>query len=98
MKTEELEQSESLNSEQEKQNNVELNSNNEVIEIPDTPFKGVKINDRWWIVLGNQAASGHTFESSVKLIHYVNQKPWELLLTAAQIIADNVVKNKIGVK
>lgn len=96
MKTEKSKLSESLKSEQENQNNVELNSNNEIIDIKGTPFRAVKMKEVWWIVLGNQAISNKTFKDPKKLIQFVNTKPWELMLTAAHIIANNIIRLKLS--
>ena len=87
---------ESLKSEQENQNNVELNSNNEINDIKGTPFRAIKMKEVWWIIFGNQALSDKVFEDPKKLIQYVNTKPWEIMLTAAHVIANNLIKLKLS--
>ena len=85
-----------MNSEQKNQNKVELNSNNEIIDIKGTPFRAIKIGKVWWIVFGNQAVSDKVFEDPKKLIQYVSTKPWEIMLTAAHVIANNLIKVKLS--
>lgn len=62
--------------------------------IEGTPFTGIKVKDKWIIVMGDEVASGKRFETLIELEQYVECKPWELIVTASNIFGRIVEKNK----
>lgn len=62
--------------------------------IEETPFTGVKGNKGWIIVMGNQMASGKTFDNLNDMKAYIDEKPWELIVNACAIFNEILNTNK----
>lgn len=81
-----------MNSVRENQNNKVSVSSEEIIDIVGTPFRAVKISGMWWAAFGNNAVSPKIFYDVEELIQYVNDKPWEVMLTCVQVLIDEKFK------
>lgn len=77
--------------EKEKIENVNI-SKHELIE--DSPFTAIKVKNKWFIVMGDQIASGNKFDTLDDLREYIDTKPWELIVTASTIFNSIIKRNK----
>lgn len=62
-----------------------------VIEQHDL-FNVFNYEDRWYIAIGNQVVSRSTFETKEEAYHYIDCKPWELILNTTAVMVENLKK------
>lgn len=63
---------------------------NEFLEIENTPFTAVKVENKYILVMGDVMVSGKRFDEIEDVMAYINNKPWELILVAAKTFADKL--------
>lgn len=74
-----------------KTENVKVQEGIEPIE--GTPFNSVEINEKFAITFGKNVLK-LGFETRKEAEQYVQNLPWEIILTAAAIYTDFTIKNK----
>lgn len=62
--------------------------------IENTPFTAIKVKNKWIIVMGDEIASAKKFNTLIELENYIENKPWELIVTASNIFSSIIEKNK----
>lgn len=64
------------------------------MNLKNCPFKAVLSNGRYYITFGDKVMSNENFSSLEDAQKYVNKKPWDLIIVASAILANDLINYK----
>lgn len=79
----------------------EVNNNalisEEIATLTNCPFSAVLSGGRYYLTFGEKILSNETFSSVKEAQKYVDRKPWDLIIVAAAVLANDLItyNNKI---